>query len=93
MLSYCVKQRKVTDCIPGSEQYVKTKNGRNAMKCQCIECKVTDCIPGSESICNHLKFKNLKEKILLNIEENMTIIGFTIKIGIVMFVIMVKIID
>ena len=41
MKSYCVKQRKVTDCIPGSEQYVKTKNGRNAMKCQCIECGIT----------------------------------------------------
>ena len=41
MLSYCVKQRKVTDCVPGSEQYVKTKNGRNAMKCQCIECGIT----------------------------------------------------
>ena len=41
MLSYCVKQRKVTDCVPGSEQYVKTKNGRNAMKCQCVECGIT----------------------------------------------------
>ena len=41
MKSYCVKQRKVTDCVPGSEQYVKTKNGRNAMKCQCIECGIT----------------------------------------------------
>ena len=40
MLSYCVKQRKVTDCVPGSEQYVKTKNGRNAMKCQCVECGI-----------------------------------------------------
>ena len=41
MISYCVKQRKVTDCVPGSEQYVKTKNGRNAMKCQCVECGIT----------------------------------------------------
>ena len=41
MLSYCVKQRKETQCIPGSEQYVKTKNGRNAMKCQCVECGIT----------------------------------------------------
>ena len=40
MKSYCVKQRKVTDCVPGSEQYVKTKNGRNAMKCQCVECGI-----------------------------------------------------
>ena len=38
MLSFCVKQRKMTNCKPGSEQYVKTKNGRNAMKCKCSEC-------------------------------------------------------
>ena len=41
MKSYCVKQRKVTDCVPGSGQYVKTKSGRNAMKCQCVECGIT----------------------------------------------------
>ena len=41
MKSYCVKQRKMTDCLPGSEQYVKTKNGRNAMKCKCAECGIT----------------------------------------------------
>ena len=41
MKSYCVKQRKMTDCLPGSEQYVKTKNGRNAMKCKCSECGIT----------------------------------------------------
>ena len=36
MKSYCVKQRKQTECVSGSEQYVKTKNGRNAMKCKCV---------------------------------------------------------
>ena len=41
MKSYCVKQRKQTDCVPGSEQYVKTKNSRNAMKCKCVECGIT----------------------------------------------------
>ena len=41
MKSYCVKQRKQTDCVPGSEQYLKTKNGRNAMKCKCAECGIT----------------------------------------------------
>ena len=41
MKSYCVKQRKQTDCVPGSEQYGKTKNGRNAMKCKCAECGIT----------------------------------------------------
>ena len=41
MKSYCVKQKKQTDCVPGSEQYVKTKNGRSAMKCKCAECGIT----------------------------------------------------
>ena len=41
MRSYCVKQRKQTECVPGSEQYVATKNGRNAMKCKCSECGIT----------------------------------------------------
>ena len=40
MKSYCVKQRKITDCIPGSEQYVKTKNGRDALKGKCSECGI-----------------------------------------------------
>ena len=30
MKSYCIKQKKQTECVPGTEQYVKTKNGRNA---------------------------------------------------------------
>ena len=41
MLSYCVKQRKWTECVPESEQYVQTINGKNAMKCQCAECGIT----------------------------------------------------
>ena len=40
MKTFCVKQRKMTECIQGSEQYVKTKNGRNAMKCKCAECGI-----------------------------------------------------
>ena len=41
MKSYCVKQKKQTECVPGSEQYVTTKNGGNAMKCKCSECGIT----------------------------------------------------
>ena len=26
--SYCVKQKKQTECVPNSEKIVKTKNGR-----------------------------------------------------------------
>ena len=41
MKSYCVKQKKVTECVPGSEKYVKTKNGRLMLKCTCAECGIT----------------------------------------------------
>ena len=37
----CVKQKKQTECVQESEQYVKTQNGRNAMKCKCSECGIT----------------------------------------------------
>ena len=40
MRSYCVKQKKVTECVPGSERYVRAKNGRLMMKCICGECGI-----------------------------------------------------
>ena len=39
--SYCVKQKKQTECIQGSEKYVKAKNGRLMMKCTCAEYGIT----------------------------------------------------
>ena len=39
--SYCVKQKKQTECVSGSERYVKAKNGRTMMKCTCSECGIT----------------------------------------------------
>ena len=41
MLLYCVNQRKQTECLPNSETFVITKNGRNAMKFICAECGFT----------------------------------------------------
>ena len=41
MKSYCVKQRKQTECVPGSERVVQTRNGRNMMRCKCAECGIT----------------------------------------------------
>jgi len=41
MKSYCIKQKKVTDCVPGSEKYVTAKNGRTMMKCTCDKCRIT----------------------------------------------------
>ena len=40
MKSYCVKQKKVTECVTGSERYVRTKNGRIMLKCICAECGI-----------------------------------------------------
>ena len=39
--SFCVKQKKVTECVPGSERYEKAKNGRLMLKCICAECGIT----------------------------------------------------
>ena len=41
MKSYCVKQKKQTECVPGSEKYVKAENGRIMFKCKCSECGIT----------------------------------------------------
>ena len=38
--SYCIKQKKQTECISGSEKYVKAKNGRIMLKCKCSECGI-----------------------------------------------------
>ena len=39
--SYCVKQKKQTDRVPGSGRLVKANNGRMMMKCICAECGIT----------------------------------------------------
>ena len=39
--SYCVRQKKRTECVSGSEKYVKAKNGRIMLKCKCSECGLT----------------------------------------------------
>ena len=39
--SYCVRQKKDTECVPRSERYEKTKNGRTILICTCAECGMT----------------------------------------------------
>ena len=34
--SHCVKEKKQTECVPGSERY-----GRTMMKCECVSCGIT----------------------------------------------------
>ena len=39
--SYCVKQKKQTKCVTGSERFERAKNGRLMLKCICLECGIT----------------------------------------------------
>ena len=39
--SYCVKEKRVTECLPGSERFVRAKNGRMMMECVCASCGIT----------------------------------------------------
>ena len=41
MKLYCVKERQFTDNVPGSEEYVKTKNNRTMLKAICASCGIT----------------------------------------------------
>ena len=36
--SYCVRERRPTDNVPGSERYTKTKNNRLVLKTTCASC-------------------------------------------------------
>jgi len=67
MRSYCVKQRKVTECVPGSETYIRTKNGRNMMKCKCAECGITKTkfVKGTKGKCLILDKHSPFNKILI----------------------------
>ena len=39
--SYCVKQRKMTECVPNSIEIFVSKNNRLMMKCKWSECGIT----------------------------------------------------
>ena len=41
MRSYCIKEKKQTECAPGSERYERANNGRLMLKCQCVSCGIT----------------------------------------------------
>ena len=40
MKTYCVKEKKLTNCVPGSETFAKTSKGRPMMKCKCSSCGI-----------------------------------------------------
>ena len=41
MRSYCIKQKKQTECKPFSERIERAKNGRSMTKSICAECGIT----------------------------------------------------
>ena len=41
MITYCVRQKKKTECVPGSERVKIAKNGRQMLVCECAECGAT----------------------------------------------------
>ena len=41
MKSYCVREKKQTLCVPGSERRTVASNGRNMMSCKCASCGIT----------------------------------------------------
>ena len=41
MITYCVRQKKKTECVPGSERVKIAKNGRQMLVCTCAECGLT----------------------------------------------------
>ena len=41
MITYCVRQKKKTECVPGSERVKIAKNGRQMLVCTCAECGAT----------------------------------------------------
>ena len=38
---YCVKERKRTPSVPGSEIYERARNGRLMLKAKCASCGIT----------------------------------------------------
>lgn len=40
-LSYCVREKRKTNSVPGSEKLIRTKNGRLMMKSKCASCGIT----------------------------------------------------
>ena len=38
---YCVKERKRTPSVPGSERYERARNGRLMLKAKCASCGIT----------------------------------------------------
>lgn len=41
MKFYCVRLKKITECVPEGEIYVRAKNSGTILKCTCAECGIT----------------------------------------------------
>ena len=67
--SYCLRQRKQTECVPGSEKIVRAKNGRLMMECVCAECGLVKSrfvtAAFADRITNPGEYKNLPKKLVM----------------------------
>ena len=36
--SYCITEKKYTECVPKTEEIVQTSNGKYRLQCKCAEC-------------------------------------------------------
>ena len=45
METYCVREKKKTKCVPGSDEIIKAKgNGRLMLRCICASCGITSIV-------------------------------------------------
>ena len=67
--SYCLRQRKQTECVPGSEKIIRAKNGRLMMECVCEECGLVKArfvtAAFADRITNPGEYKNLPKKLVM----------------------------
>jgi len=42
--SYCIREKKQTENVPGSESFQRAKNGRLMLKSKCASCSITKTI-------------------------------------------------
>ena len=67
--SYCLRQRKQTECVPRSEKIIRAKNGRLMMECVCSECGLVKARFVTEGFANQIRnpeaYKNLPKKLVM----------------------------
>ena len=61
---YCVKERKRTPSVPGSERYERARNGRLMLKAKCASCGITKHFLRKKEL-NYILLRIKKSQVLL----------------------------